>query len=171
MSSPIKVVEHLPLNELIKISKKEKSAKQKIRFLAIIWGYQRNFYPDARDIANKLGVTRQTVYNWIKKWNKDGLNGILLKKPSGAPRILTEQECLELIQDILHNPRDLGYEFSTWTLKAIVTHMYAKFNKVMTLGGVHAMLKRNNIRLVVPRPIPVKGDPVKKKHLNNIWNG
>ena len=80
MSSPIKVVEHLPLNELIKISKKEKSAKQKIRFLAIIWGYQRNFYPDARDIANKLGVTRQTVYNWIKKWNKDGLNGILLKK-------------------------------------------------------------------------------------------
>ncbi|MHA1869613.1 MAG: helix-turn-helix domain-containing protein [Promethearchaeota archaeon] len=79
MSSPIKVVEHLPLNELIKISKKVKSAKQKIRSPAIIWGYQSNFYPRVRDIANKLGVTRQTVYNWIKKWNKDGLNGILLK--------------------------------------------------------------------------------------------
>ncbi|MHA1896056.1 MAG: helix-turn-helix domain-containing protein [Promethearchaeota archaeon] len=62
----------------------------------------------------------------------------------------------------MHNPRDLGYEFSTWTLKAIAAHMYAKFNKVMTLGGVPTMLKRNNIRLVVPRPISVRGDPVKK---------
>ncbi|MHA1821925.1 MAG: helix-turn-helix domain-containing protein [Promethearchaeota archaeon] len=97
-------------------------------------------------MANKLGVTWQTVYNLIKEWNEDGLNGILLKKQSGAPKILTEQECLELIQDILHNPRDLGYEFSIWILKAIAAHMYARFNKVMTLGGVHTMLERNNIR-------------------------
>ena len=29
----------------------------------------------------------------------------------------------------------------------------------MTIGGVHYMLRRNDITLVVPRPMPVKGDP------------
>ncbi|MHA1394242.1 MAG: IS630 family transposase, partial [Promethearchaeota archaeon] len=140
-----------------------KSAKQKIRLLAIIWGYQSNFYPKVQDTANRLGVTRSTVYHWIRKWNKYGLKGILIKKPSGAPRKLTDQECAELIQDILENPRNSGYDFSTWTLKAIVAHISTKFNKVMTISGVHAMLKRNNITLVMPRPLPTKGDPHKKE--------
>jgi len=33
----------------------------------------------------------------------------------------------------------------------------------MTISGVHAMLKRNNITLVVPCTLLVKGDPIKKK--------
>jgi len=163
---PAKIVEHMPLSELRTHYRHEKSAKQMIRFQALIWSYETNFYPKVGDISNKLGVTRSAVYYWFRGWNASGLEGILIKNHSGAPEKLTKIEQKQLIDDILHNPRDIGYDFSTWTLKAIVAHILQKFNITITISGVHQMLKRNKITLVVPRPMPVKGDPEKKKSLS-----
>ena len=166
---PAKIVEHLPLSKLKEICKQTKSSKQMIRFQAIIWSYETHFYPKVEDISKRLDITKSAIYYWIRAWNKHGLEGITIKKPNGAPKKLTGSEREQLINDILHNPRDIGYDFSTWTLKAIEAHILKKFGKTMTIGGIHDMLKRNRISLVVPRPMPVKGDLEKNSSSNMIW--
>ncbi|MHA1727541.1 MAG: helix-turn-helix domain-containing protein [Promethearchaeota archaeon] len=163
---PLKITPHISMLELKKIYRKEKSAKQMKRYQAILWSYNSNFYPNVSEIAKKLCMCKQTIYSWIKDWNNDGLEGLKIKKQSGQPPKLTEEELNQLIAELLENPRDAGYDFSTWTLKAIAGHIQKKFNTSVSLSGIYRMLKRNKMTLIVPRPMPVKGDAKKKKNLS-----
>ena len=84
---------------------------------------------------------------------------------SGRPAFLTEEEQVELVQDVLRSPRDLGFDYSNWMLKIIVEHVKRKYDKEMTISGVWRILRRQNMTRIVPRPMPAKADPQKNKSL------
>lgn len=161
---PIKIIPHLTREELEVRYKKEKNAHQLKRYQAILWAYDTNFYPNVKRIAKRLRVTERTVYNWINTWNKEGPDGLIIKKSSGHPPILNPEEQEEFIEDVLRHPREVGYDFSSWTLKAMAEHMKQKFGRSMSLSGIFRLLKRHNITLLVPRPLPAKGDEKKKRN-------
>ena len=81
---------------------------------------------------------------------------------TGSPEILSEEIKSQLIEDVLKSPRDLGYDFSHWTLKAIVGHLEEVYDVKMSISGLARFLKRNNITRIVPRPMPAKGDEKKR---------
>ncbi|MBD3253541.1 MAG: helix-turn-helix domain-containing protein [Candidatus Lokiarchaeota archaeon] len=163
---PVKVVPHLEKEELEELAREESSLKQARRYLALLQAYRTNYYPDCEAIADLFLVSTQTVYNWIKAWNREGLEGIRIDKPSGRPKKLNKAEREQLIETILHSPRESGYRFSTWTLKAISNHVSREFDKEMSESGIYKMLRRNDIVQVKPRPMPAKGDPKKNANLN-----
>ena len=118
----------------------------------------------APQVAKELYITPQIVRKWVHRWNDFGQEGLKSKPQSGRPSILNEEEQYEVIQEVTDSPRNIGYDFSLWTLKAIVGHIKEKYQKEMTISGAQRMLKRNNLSRIVPRPMPVKGDPQKKKN-------
>ena len=71
MVLPIKIIPHLKLEQLEEIYKQEKNSKQMRRYLAILWAYDTNFYPNVPRTANMLKVSEKAVYAWINKWNDD----------------------------------------------------------------------------------------------------
>lgn len=155
---PVKLKPHLSEAEIVRLCRTEKNAKQLKRFQAILWGFETNLYPNVEKIAKKLCVSKRTVYGWFKDYNDKGLKGILIKKQTGRPRTLQDEEKETFIAEILQSPREVGFETGTWTLKAMVKHLEEHYKKRISLSGVHRMLKREKITRLVPRPMPAKAD-------------
>ena len=162
---PVKVVPHLKKEDLEELIQEEDSLKQARRYLAILYACRTNYYPDCQAIADLFLVSRQTVYNWFRAWNEEGLEGTLIEKPPGRPKTLDEADREQLFEVILRPPRESGHQFSTWTLSAISEYISEEFDEEMTESGIWKMLTRNDIVQVKPRPMPAKGDP--KKNANS----
>lgn len=165
---PLKVIPHLEKENLEELFRKEKSAKQARRYLAILEAYRTNYYPDCQKIADLLLVSRHAVYNWIKAWNKEGVEGIQIKKQPGRSGKLTQIEQEHLFKIVLRSPRESGFKFSTWTLKAISEYILQEFGDKMSLSAISRMLARNNIVQIKPRPMPAKGIPQKNAILSAV---
>jgi transposase len=71
----------------------------------------------ATDIAAMLGVTRQSVYNWVGTY-AEALDPAVLADPDrpGRPPLLTE-DAEGLLRRLLGcSPQDLGYPGTVWTV-------------------------------------------------------
>ncbi len=156
---PLQIKRHVSFEELKNLFRKTDKKSLAIRYLAILKMYEGE---DAPKAAREVYVTPQSVRNWVHRWNEQGPKGLIPEPQSGRPPVLKEEEREVLINDVLKSPREIDYDFSTWTLKAIVGHVKKKFGKEMSISGVDRMLKRENLSRVVPRPMPAKADPQKK---------
>lgn len=47
---------------------------------------------DINTLASIFSVHRDTIGNWISRWNTNGKDGLLDKEKSGRPRSFTEKE-------------------------------------------------------------------------------
>lgn len=163
---PLQLIPHLSYETLVQAFKKEKNARVTRNIQIILQGYQTNYYPNVREIAQLLHLSKTDVRKWIHKWNQYGLQGLQLKKHKGRAPLLTPQEQTHVIEGVCKHPREIGFEFSTWTLKMIAKYILEQFGKHISLSSISRMLKRNNIVQLVPRTRPAKGDAKKNKSLN-----
>ncbi|MHA1729875.1 MAG: helix-turn-helix domain-containing protein [Promethearchaeota archaeon] len=163
---PPKLIQHVPIEALEKLYRNETLMKQARRYLAILECYRTNYYPNLRKIGSLLRVSPQTVGNWVRQWNELGVEGLTIKKPTGRPSTLSGEEVNEFISIIELNPREYGYNFSTWTLKKMKVFIKDKFNHSLDLSSISRILKQNDMVRIIPRPMPAKGDPKKKNNLN-----
>jgi len=71
----------------------------------------------ATDVANMLGVTRQSVHNWAIAFAREPEPTLLFgNSRRGRPAVLTEQtvSCLPLL--MRQSPQNLGYSRTDWTV-------------------------------------------------------
>jgi transposase len=67
-------------------------------------------------IARQLDVSAGTVRLWIKRFNADGLEGLVDAPRSGHPPTYTVEQISEVIAAALTKPDALGQPFGSWTL-------------------------------------------------------
>lgn len=71
----------------------------------------------AADIADVLGVTRQSVHNWAAAFARDPPPSTLVdEERSGRPPVLAEQTESVLRSLMPRSPQDLGYPDTDWTV-------------------------------------------------------
>ena len=56
--------------------------------------------------AEFVGVTRETGFNWLKKYNKEGFNGLIPKYGGGRPSLLTKKQFKELKEIIINSEKN-----------------------------------------------------------------
>ena len=56
--------------------------------------------------AEFVGVTRETGFNWLKKYNKEGFNGLIPKYGGGRPSLLTNKQFKELKEIIINSEKN-----------------------------------------------------------------
>jgi transposase len=72
-------------------------------------------------IASLLGVTRQTVYNWIASYSEDkNLNDA---PRSGRPSLMTEEIDASIVNALATTPETFGYSSSRWSASILRTHV------------------------------------------------
>jgi len=73
------------------------------------------------DISKELGVSRQSVYNWIKKHSESGTSGLKIHKrgrPKGTQ--LQPWQCAQIVSLIKNNnPDELSMPFFLWTRDSV----------------------------------------------------
>ena len=72
----------------------------------------------AAEISQALGFHSSNIKKWIRKFNLDGINGIVVKKrgPQGGPRPhFTASQTAAIINLASSDPSSLGLHFKEWT--------------------------------------------------------
>jgi transposase len=115
------------------------------------------------DIADLLGVSRETVSRWWSAYTTGGLDAlpsIRTGRPVGSGRTLSEDQARhiqQLIDD--HSPEALGIPAALWSRKAVRALIHKEYGIEMPVRTVGAYLKRWGYTAKVPRRHARDQDP------------
>ncbi len=154
-SSSLKVRKWITADELKKIvRKKEKDIKVLNRLHFMNYLYQGYNVPEA---SEKLGITKQTGYIWLERWNEEGYNGLIPRFAGGRPSKLTDTEKNQ-IKEILKDRDD-------WTTKEVAKLIYDKFGVEYSLKQVIIILRKLGLKFGKPYPQDYRRLPDAEKQL------
>ncbi|HJH32559.1 MAG TPA: transposase [Methanosarcinaceae archaeon] len=103
------IAKQISLNDLEKTIKgKEKELRVLKRLYFIRFLYQGCVIEEA---SEKLGITMPTAYEWLKRWNKSGYDG-LVPTFNGGPKPKLSEEEIEILKNLLKHKDD-------WKLKEV----------------------------------------------------
>src|SRR4051794_30617898 len=115
------------------------------------------------DIADLLGVSRETVSRWWTAYasgGTDAIPGARTGRPVGTGRTLSEDQARRIRQLIdEHSPEDLGIPAALWTRKAVRDLIHKEYAIEMPVRTVGEYLKRWGYTAKVPRRHSKDQDP------------
>ena len=97
-------------------------------------------------IAEQLRVHKQTVRDWLKRFNKDGLSGLDDLPRGGKPPTYTPEERAEVIALTLTNPQELDLPFACWTLDRLVAYLHEQKQIPIKRSRVSELLLQEGLR-------------------------
>lgn len=127
-------------------------ARQVLRAYALIWLDEGDL---VEEIAQRLSVSRQTIYNWVMRFQQRqdlDLSARLADAPrSGRP--CTAKGIIDsLIEEVIDtDPRDIGYGSTVWTASLLVAYLHAEYKIEVSTDSVSLALARLKIRWKRPR--------------------
>ena len=123
-----------------------------------------------KDISETLGVTIFAVYNWIKKYKKQGLKGLKKRKAKGAEPKLSEKEIKKLVELIEKTADNYGFESPLWDCKKITQLIREKFGKTIHFSNVWRLLKRLGLSPQKPkRQAKERDEKEVKDWIEKVW--
>ena len=105
--------------------------------------------------ADILEVARITCYspnslrNWVKRFNSEGLPGLYTRPRKYRPPKLTEPQTAELL-GLLDDGK------KNWTLRMLKEEISNRFNVSMSINGIWLLLKRKGYSHITARPVHYK---------------
>jgi transposase len=114
-------------------------------------------HPDAARLA---GVSLSTLYEWVRRFNASGIDGMIDQPRMGRPRKVPEAIGPELAE-IIEHPQRVGV--THWT--GVKFHGYLRQELELEVGyrTVTRWLRENDFRLKVPQPWPDRQDEVQRQ--------
>ena len=115
------------------------------------------------EVADLLGVSRETVCRWWTAYAAGGLDAIpgdRTGRPVGSGRTLSDEQARHIQRQIDdHNPEDLGIPAALWTRKAVRDLIRKECGIDMPVRTVGEYLKRWGYTAKVPRRHAKDQDP------------
>lgn len=107
--------------EIRKLAKSANAANKMVKRATIIVGMLDDPALTATDAGVRAGFSNAIGANWVKRYNEEGIDGLLDRKRSGRKRLHDEKTRSKLISLALQKPRSLAYPFELWTLQRLQT--------------------------------------------------
>jgi len=127
-------------------------AKERCRAQALLWLAEGL---SAEEVAELLHITRQTVYNWVGRFqSRAGLD--LRARLLDAPRSGRPPTALGIIDPLIadvidEDPRELGYRSTNWTATLLMEHLKRAHDIEVSRKSVGLAIARLRIRWKRPR--------------------
>lgn len=121
------------------------------------------------EIARIVRQSEQSVRNWLKRYQVEGVEGLADAPRSGAPRKVTEGYRQQVVAVVRQRPRSLDQPFSMWTLQRLVEYMAQQTGIRVSPDTVRLILLEAEIVLSRPQHKVSSPDPeylVKKRRLS-----
>jgi transposase len=107
-----------------------------------------------------LGLSRGTIYDWLKRFRAHGYAGLDTKKAPGAEPIVTEEMDAWLKRTVLESsPEDVGYDTTLWTCDLLAEVLKERFGVQVIGATVNHHLHRLNLSCQKPAYLPREQDP------------
>lgn len=127
-------------------------ARQILRAYALLWLDDGDSIPE---IAARLKVTRQTVYNWAMRFQSRAEVELSARLADGArsARPCTARGIIDPLIDAVidSDPRDYGYHSTVWTASLLVIYLRDEHHLIVSDDSVRDCIARLHIRWKRPR--------------------
>ena len=127
-------------------------ARLSLRAYALLWLDDGESVPE---VAHRLGVTRQTVYNWGSRFQARTASEIAVRL-ADAPRCGRPCTATGIIDPLIdaiieRDPRELNYRSTVWTAPLIVEYLCNEHQLMVSDDSVRAAIARLRVRWKRPR--------------------
>jgi transposase len=142
---------------LRKLAKETDDARVARRILAIanaLDGMSRE------DAARSAGMDRQTLRDWVLRYNAHGVDGLADRWNGGRPPTFSSQEQAEIVEIVLAGPDVEASGLSAYTLEDLAKICEERFGKSMHPWSLGRLLKKLGLSRQKTRPIHPETDPV-----------
>lgn len=142
-------------DELRAFASRSRDGAQVRRLLALAFvldGHSRT------EAADRTGMDRQTLRDWVHRYNAEGIEGLKSNHGPGKPASLTTEQMAELKAMVLKGPDPAKHGVVRWRcvdLRAEVARRYAVAVSERTIGKWLRKLKLTRLQ---PRPFHPKKD-------------
>ena len=155
MSGAIKVRDDYSGDELRRLAAVSRDGGQSRRLMALAAIYDGK----NRTQAAAVGLMdRQTLRDWVIRFNEQGPDGLVNKKPPGRPSKLTAEHRRELAQIIDKGPTDYVPGLIRWRCIDLVPIVKERFGVECHLATIARILHELGFSHISPRPQHPKQD-------------
>lgn len=96
------------------------------------------------EVAEMLLVASSTIYNWCRRWEAEGVAGLVNKPKSGRPSKATPEYCQQLDAALEHEPAAYGYAFTIWTLDRLRDHLETQTGIRLSRGRFRILMENRD---------------------------
>jgi transposase len=109
--------------------------------------------------AEQTGMDRQTLRDWVHRYNEAGIDGLKSRKSPGREPFLTDEQKAELKALVIEGPDLTRHNVVRWRLVDLQAEIERRFSVRVHLSTVGKWLHRLDLTRLQPRPVHPKKDP------------
>jgi transposase len=110
------------------------------------------------EAARLNGMDRQTLRDWVHRYNNDGVVGLHSRLSAGRPPALTDEQMEELRIIVLDGPDPERNQVIRWRCADLRDEIATRWSVTMTERSVGRLLHRLEMTRLQPRPYHPKKD-------------
>jgi transposase len=141
--------------ELRALAAKSDDADQVRRLLAIAMIHDGASRLDA---ARQAGMDRQTLRDWVHRYNEAGIDGLVSRKPPGASPKLTQAQMAELREVVIAGPDPQTHKVIRWRCVDLREEVARRFSVTVPERTIGKWLRKLKLTQLQPRPYHPKKD-------------
>jgi transposase len=151
MAVPIRITrQDLDAGGLRKEARRASSVAASRRMLALALVLEGSSRTEA---AQAAGMDRQTLRDWVHRYNEEGLAGLSDRRgASGPKRLLSLEQEAEVANWVRSGPDLAEHHVVRWRRADLARAIEAKFGVVLAERTMSTVLRRLGFRRLVPRP-------------------
>jgi transposase len=146
--------EHSPA-ALRVLAAKSRDAEQARRLLAIALVLEGRSRAEA---ARCAGMDRQTLRDWVHRFNATGVAGLVSRKPPGAAAKLTKGQMAELRDLVIAGPDPKVHKVIRWRCADLRGEVIRRFKVDVPERTIGKWLRKLRLTRLQPRPFHPKKD-------------
>ena len=158
------------INKLKTIMKETKDVRMYKRYLVILMHFEGS---SNVDIAKRVSLEQHAVGDYIKNYKVNGLAGLVMKHGTGAPRKLSKDQEVLIVETVTKKtPDEVGFESrKNWTIEIVRQWVIKNFGVTMSHRGMHEVLHRLNLSYTRPTYVLKKADKEKQEEFKVTFEG
>jgi len=115
------------------------------------------------DVARWLGDSPRAVQNWIKRFEREGLGGLVEGEREGRPRKLDDRALAEIGKVLRAPPEAVGLTGQLWDGKTLSAHIKKRYGVRLGVRQCQRLFHKLKFRLRKPRPLIAHADPAEQR--------
>ena len=129
--------------EIKELFNSDKKLKQGYRLYAV---YQVSTGKKPQDLEEVYNTSFKSINNWVHRFNREGIQGLLDKPIPGRKPKLTASQKEKIRRVILEDsPESHGYNSATWTGPMLISYIEKEFGKTYKKAQIYKILAKMNL--------------------------
>lgn len=115
------------------------------------------------EVGRLLGDAPRTVQYWVRRFEEQGLMGLVEGERAGRPRRLSDRQ-LEAVDSVLRQPPgSVGLAANLWDGKTLSAFIQQRYKVSVGVRQCQRLFRQFGFRLRKPRPLIARADPERQQ--------